>query len=228
MTTQTQRNYSSPNCMLFLQGFTDDSAGEGLPVLSVLTTAQCQIVGYEQILSGGKEFLVNLIQAVNSYTQEILSGISHPHQSETENHLIFLEKIPEKNRHLLIWQENKDSDDNKIELELSTIQLFDLVEALDQCLNDSTTLPDLDLNLKPVSRRYRQAEENIIQQSTPAALGFVSLAVAAIALFFIPNPSEIKDPRLEDKRILEEKMEDLPSNELPSPNSTPQFPVPSN
>jgi hypothetical protein len=218
MTFQLQRNYSSPNCLLSLQGFSDDSgtSSDGLPLLSVLITAQCQIIGCEPKLSGGKDFLVNLIKAVSVYAQSFLSGINSPSETETNAHSIHLEKPPEKNRHLLVWQENKENEENKVELELTTVQLFDLVEAIDQFLADTHTLPDLTLDLQPVSRRYRQVEESLIQQSTPAALGFAGFALAAIALFLIPMPSEIKDPRLKDAEIRESNStETIPENQSP-------------
>jgi hypothetical protein len=211
MTVQLQRNYSSPNCLLFLQGFSDDSAdsSDGVPILSVLITAQCQIIGCEQKLSGGKDFLVNLIKAVSVYAQSFLSGVHHPHETESNAHLIHLEKLAQKNRHLLLWQENKENKENKVELELTTVQLFDLVEAIDQFLADPRTLPDLSLDLHPVSRRYRQVEENLIQQSTPAALGLAGFVLAAIAIFLMPIPSEVKDPRLEESRPSENTTETL-------------------
>ena len=219
-----QRNYSSPNCTLFLQGFSDDSSNsaEGLPILSVLISATCQIVGCETKLTGGKDFFVNLAKAVSSYAQGFLSGIGHPQESQGESDLVYLEPLTEKNRHLLVWQPNKDNEENKVELELTTVQLFDLVEAIDQFFADSRTLPDLNLDLHPVSRRYRQAEETIVQQSTPAALGLAGFALATVILFLIPIPSEIKDPRLEDERIKENNStETIPENQLPFQNPPP-------
>lgn len=225
MTSSIQRNYSSPNCMLFLEGFSDDSSSvsDGLPILSVLSTVQCQIIGCEPKLTGGKDFLVNLIKAVSIYAQGLLSGVNAPLENETDTNIIHLKKITAQNRHLLVWQENKE---NKVQLELTTVQLFDLLEAIDQFCADSRTLPDLTFELKPVSRRYRQAEESLVKQSTPAALGLAGFALAAIALFLIPVPSEIKDPSLQDQQIKETKTKTLPKDQLPLQNPNPELPIP--
>ncbi len=53
MSISVQRQYIAPNCTLSLQGFSDDnSSNETLPVMTVLTLAQCQIVGNPNVLSG--------------------------------------------------------------------------------------------------------------------------------------------------------------------------------
>ena len=223
-----QRQYSSPNCMLLLEGFSDEqnSSLDGLPVMSVLVNAQCQILGCEEKLGGGKSFFEHLVKVVSAYAQEFLSGIHHPGKMEEDSDLISLQKLPDKNRHLLIWQESKDKEDNKVEIELTTVQLFDLVETVDQFLADNLTLPELSWELQPVSRRYRQVEESLVKQSTPAALGIASLALAAIALFFIPTPSEVKDPNKEELLPQENTSETLPENQLPLQQSNPTMPIP--
>ena len=76
---------------------------------------------------------------------------------------------------------------------LTTVQLFDLVEAIDQFVADSVTLPNLTLQLKPLSRRYRPPDEPLAQRAVPATLGIASLVVMAFALFFIPSP-EVREP----------------------------------
>lgn len=221
MTFPLQRIYNSPNCRLILEGFAEENK-DGIQILSVLTNAKCQIIGINQSLTGGKDFLISLVKSVSLYAQEFLSGITHPHEKTN----IYLQKIEEKNRHLLTWQKDDDNQESKIELEITTAQLFDLVETIDQFLIDSSTLPELSLDLKPVSRRYRQVEENLIQQSTPALLGLGSFALMAIALFMIPIPSEIKDPRLNDDIIKQEMKEKEPQNQLPSSPIQPVNPNP--
>ena len=195
-----QRQYSSPNCMLLLEGFSDEqsSSVDGLPVMSVLVNAQCQILGCEAELGGGKSFFEHLVKVVSAYAQGFLSGIHHPWKIEEDSDLIYLQKLADKNRHLLIWQESKDQEDTRVEIELTTVQLFDLVETVDQFLADKLTLPDLSWELQPVSRRYLKVEKNLVQQSTPAAVGITSIVLAAIALFFMPTPSEVKDPNKEE------------------------------
>ena len=80
-----------------------------------------------------------------------------------------------------------------IQVDLTTVQLFDLVEAIDQSLTDSRTLPQLTLQLSPVSKRHRKAEQPIAKRAAPAALGTGVLALAAVAFFFVPIP-EVREP----------------------------------
>jgi len=221
MSFPIQRQYSSPNCVLSLQGFTDDNNQyDNSAVMTVLTLAQCQILGNPNILTGGVNFLQNLIKAVSKYSQERLSGLTHPSEIAEENDYITIEKLADKNRHKLIWQEKKEQTEKQIELELSTIQLFDLLETLDQLQADGNTLPQLEDKLQPLPRSYRRAEESFVQQSTPATVGIASLALAAIAMFMIPNPAEIKDPNLEPQP--------LPSKTETVPQQNPLVPTPNN
>ncbi|WP_308254331.1 DUF4335 domain-containing protein [Geminocystis sp. GBBB08] len=54
MSNSIERQYLSPNCILSLQGFTDENnSDESFPIMSVLTHAQCQIIGTPVILTGG-------------------------------------------------------------------------------------------------------------------------------------------------------------------------------
>ena len=198
MSNPIERQYLSPNCVLSLQGFTDgDSEETSSSVMSVLTQAKCQIMGSPHSLQGGLTFLENLTKTISSYTQGLLSGLTHPWEPKETDDYIRLQKMTDKNRHLLIWQEKKDNIDQQIEIELSTIQLFDLQDVIDQFCRDENTLPQIQDELKPLSRRYRQSEVTIVEQSTPAALGLVSFSLAALLLFLIPHPTEIKDPNLE-------------------------------
>ncbi len=75
-----------------------------------------------------------------------------------------------------------------VQLDLTTVQLFDLVEAVDQFFADSQTLPDLSLRLAPVSKRYSTSNQPLVKQAVPAAVGVSSLAIAAIAFFLVPLP----------------------------------------
>lgn len=221
MSFPIQRQYNSPNCVLSLQGFTDNNnSNDNSTVMTVLTLAQCQILGNPNILTGGVTFLKNLIKAVSTYSQEMLSGLTHPSEILEENDYIIIEKLATKNRHKLIWQEKKEQTEKQIELELSTVQLFDLLETLDQLQADANTLPQLEDRLQPLPRSYRRPDESIVAQSTPATIGIASLALAAIAMFMIPNPAEIKDPNLESQP--------LPRTSETLPQQNPLAPTPSN
>ncbi|MGF1479753.1 MAG: DUF4335 domain-containing protein [Cyanophyceae cyanobacterium] len=206
-----RRQYSLPNCTLILEGLSNDSAA-GLsserPPLSLLVNAECRFVGIQQILSGGRDFLDSLVKAVSAYAQEYLSELPHPQPQEGTD-TVSLARTANKNVHRLVWQSGPSQT---VELDLTTVQLFDLVEAVDQLFADSQTLPELTLSLQPVSRRYRQAEEPLVQRAAPAALGTASVALAAIAFFFIPVP-EVRDP--------EPVLESNPSETLPTPAEEP-------
>ena len=166
MSNSIQRQYLSPNCTLSLQGFADDNSDQISPVMSVLTQVQCQIIGIPQVLTGGLTFLENLIKAISGYTQSLLSGLPHPPaEIDTTNDYVELKKKEEQNRHLLmVWQGEKESQEKKFEIELSTIQLFDLQDTIDQLVKDESTLPQIEHPLQPLSRRYRQSDVSVVER----------------------------------------------------------------
>jgi cytoskeletal protein RodZ len=83
--------------------------------------------------------------------------------------------------------------DCSIQIDLTTVQLFDLVEAVDQFFADSQTLPDLSLQLTPVPKHFAGSSQPLVKQAVPGAVGVSSLALAAIAFFFVPIP-EVQRP----------------------------------
>lgn len=218
MSNTIERQYLSPNCILSLQGFSNENNTDGIqPIMSVLTQAQCQIVGNPVILSGGLVFIEHLIKAVSAYAQQFLSGLTHTFEYTDETNYISITKVPEKNRHLLLWQEKKEDTNGQLQVELTTVQFFDLLDTIDQLSVDNNTLPQLQDDLQPLSRRYRQGDISLIEQSTPAVMGFFGLTLAAITLFMIPNPTMIKDPNQELKpNNLENKNEVIPPSQLPN------------
>ncbi len=196
-----QRQYSLPNCKLILQGLSDTGGTNLTPgqVLSILMSAECHIHGQEPPLTGGRDFFESLVRQVSSYAQEFLSGISSPrHHSETQE-LLQLHNIDVNLHRLTLFDGNvsggniADREPGRI-IDLTTVQLFDLVEAIDQFFADSLTLPDFSLAVRPVSRRQAKSGEPVAQKVLPAAVGMSGLAVAALALFFVPIP-EVQRPR---------------------------------
>lgn len=188
-----QRQYSLPNCTLVLEGVGEEAATlDSRPLLNVLVNAECRFVGQEQPLAGGSEFFENLVAAVSCYSQEVLSGIPSPAHRHAESSLVELQAGNDRYHRLIVRNGNSPngngSSDGMTEVRLSSVQLFDLVEAIDQALADNQTLPHLSLQLQPISRRRAQSGEPITKRALPAALGLSSLAVAAAAFFFIPNP----------------------------------------
>ncbi|MCC5630177.1 DUF4335 domain-containing protein [Nostoc sphaeroides] len=195
-----QRKYSLPNCTLLLEGLSDLSRAahfqEMRPELSILVNAECYLSGYNQPLTGGREFFESLVRAVSGYAQEFLSSVPNPQAHNQESELVEFRKIDSNRHRLIIYSEGApegfDNSNNSkgppIEIDLNTVQLFDLVEAVDQFFADTQTLPELSLQLQPVTRRYGGASQAVIRQAVPAAVGVSSLAVAAIAFNLIPPP----------------------------------------
>lgn len=197
-----QRKYMLPNCTLILEGLS--VAGlqsiDVRPVVSILVNAECHFSSSQQPLTGGRDFLESLVTAVSGYAQEFLSKVHHPEAHDQESELVQFEKV-DKNRHRLIVQSVNSfaTDSHQIpqqgeplqsstQIDLTTVQLFDLVEAVDQFFADSQTIPDLSLELRPVSKRYAGSSQLLVKQAVPAAVGVSSLALAAIAFFFVPIP----------------------------------------
>lgn len=191
------RQYVLPNCSLVLQGLEDtDSENvnilDGQSPMSILTDAQCNFLTSNQTLSGGIVFLQNLSRAASGYAQEFLSGVAQPLKDSGEYPQVTISKT-ESNLHRLTLQPDANSGEEKQEIDLTTIELFDLVDAIDRLYADRATLPNMTLELKPTSKRYRQPEQSLSERLTPVAIGFASLAMAAGAFFVIPPP-EVRPP----------------------------------
>ncbi|MCV3213781.1 DUF4335 domain-containing protein [Plectonema radiosum NIES-515] len=200
-----QRKYSLPNCTLLLEGLSDATRAvhfqEMRPELSILVNAECYISGSNQPLVGGREFFESLVRAVSGYAQEFLSSVPNPLAHNTESELVQFEKI-HSNRHRLIVhsdvQKNAEAKSNNgkapIQIDLNSVQLFDLVEAVDQFFADSQTLPELSLELQPVGKGSGLASQAFIKQALPAGVGVSSLAVCALAFGLIPAP-QLRQPQ---------------------------------
>ncbi|MDJ0615466.1 MAG: DUF4335 domain-containing protein [Calothrix sp. MO_192.B10] len=195
-----QRKYSLPNCTLVLEGLSDAAKANNLqevrPPLSILVNAECRLSGVEQPIAGGRDFFESLVRAVSAYAQEFLSNVSNPQAHNMELELVQLEKV-DSNQHRLIVRPDTDTqgiqssgNGNKsaVQVYLNTVQLFDLVEAVDQFFADSQTLPGLSLELQPVAKRYGGATQALLKQAVPAGVGVTSLAAAAVAFGMLPVP----------------------------------------
>ncbi len=191
-----RRQYSLPNCTLVLDGFSDGNSTTGIPdsrpVMSSLFNAECHFVGCEQPLLGGRDFLTSLVTTVSNYAQEFLSGIPRPAGAQPASGLVSLVKGDRDNIHQL--QATMDtSNDAKgaaspsagkpTQVNLSTIQLFDLLEAIDQFLADKRTLPDIMIPLQPISKAIAQP---IAAQAVPLGLGVASLVAASLIGYALP------------------------------------------
>jgi len=195
-----QRLYSLPNCTLLLEGLGDvinlGPSDARLPI-SMVINAECKLTGYEKPLSGGREFLDSLVTTVSQYTQNLLSGLNTSRIVKDPNQLVQLERVSETMHRLSVRSqpvEGTTSAPAITQMEISTVQLFDLVEAIDQLLADTQTLPDLTLNLKPTSRREIIRERKDGKQLVPAAIGVSSLAAASVLLSLLPVP-KVEQPK---------------------------------
>ncbi len=193
-----QRQYSLPNCTLVLEGLADAIAApqsEVRPIMSLLINAECYLLGQEKPLTGGREFFESLVTAVSLYAQEFLSGIHLPrHTYSDQPSFVKLERLDRIYHRLTVEPRADHTTTAAQKVDLSTVQLFDLVEAIDQFIADTQTLPLWSLNLAPVSKRYAFAREPLAKQAVPAAIGLSSLALAAIAFFMIPVP-KVNNPK---------------------------------
>ncbi len=189
-----QRQYSLPNCTLSLEGFSDrpkTSATESRPLITMLMNAECRLAGQADVLKGGRDFLESLVRATSLYAQVVLSGVQASQLLSREQ--VQLQKVGLNRHQLLFKNPEAPTGEASQAFTLSSVQLFDLIEAIDQLLSDPQTLPDLSRTLAPISRQHIQSKRPIADQVVPAAVGMASLAVAAIALSMLPTP-EIQRP----------------------------------
>jgi len=164
-------------------------------------SAECYVTGLGEPLTGGREFFESLVRAVSSYAQEFMSGVHYPDRYGPNLSMVQLHRIDGNSHRLTVLPASTGSTtqiDQKTELsavvDLTTVQLFDLVEAIDQFFADTQTLPELSLQLTPISKRYIKSAEPLAQRSLPAVVGVSSLALAAMAFFLVPVP-EVQRPR---------------------------------
>ncbi len=189
-----QRQYTLPHCNLSLEGLSDNAL-DPLAPLTVLMNAECRLPGVTDVtLTGGREFLDSLVAAVSRYGQQLLSGVASPIDATQPPPMVALKPGERFYHHLIVQQQplgepvSDVSAQPPLDIQLNTVQLYDLVEAVDQLLADTQTLPDLTAQFRAVSRRLVQANEPVTKRAAPAALGAAALAAAGLALFFVPPP----------------------------------------
>jgi hypothetical protein len=187
---QLQRRYNLPNCTLLLDGLADTTGEVGYSQrLGVLMNLDCYLSGESEPLSGGIDFLMGLMNAVSHYAQQFLSGISHP-QTQMAPAPIQIHTLATDQHELQVYggAEPTNSQVPQRRIVLNTVQLFDLVEALDQLLADPLTLPQLTLPLSPLSRHDAAARQPLVQRAAAPTIGLASLATAATLFFLAPVP----------------------------------------
>jgi len=217
-----QRQYSLPSCTLKLEGLGENkitNTAEARPLLLVLLNAYCHIAGQEPPISGGREFLEGLVSEVSQYAQSFLSGVM-PAVNTKEGSPVQITPI-DGARHRLTILGSNESKGSERSLDLTTVQLFDLVEAIDQMLADRQTLPNLILDLQPLSRRQtKRGGESPAQRSIPALLGVSGLTAAALVFAMVPNP-KVQQPRClfpSPECLAEGAKDDKTASPSPSPS----------
>jgi hypothetical protein len=222
-----QRQYQLPNCKLVLEGLADSESyyQQGLDVMSVLIDAQCHFQTQDKQVGGGMEFLQNLVAAASRYAQEFLSQTrSLPSFSDAIS-AVQLQPVDATRHCLLVYPESSQTEESDEEnsgeqIYLSTLELFDLVEAIDQLLADRLTLPHLSLQLEALPKQYTQRSGETKKQAVPAAIGVASIAIAGTAFLWLPNP-EVKRPQ----QLLPDSQESPdgtsnPASTAPTPTTT--------
>jgi Domain of unknown function (DUF4335) len=234
-----QRQYSLPDCVLTLDGLSNSpeaAASGNRTELSVLTRFECYFAGEKNPLVGGREFLDSLVKATNDSVQAWISGIKAAAKSDDTKVQIlpaqdgkFTLTVPSA----LLFQTSATaslSDTDGLEkpaqeLHISAVQLFDLMEAVDQLMADRQTLPDLQISIQPRSRKDVMSPQLIVEQTAPIALGAASVAIAAAAVFFIPAP-KVPTPEkgLQTQPTLEKP--EIPAGKPPQPKPGTSIQVP--
>lgn len=195
-----QRQYILPNCNLVIEGLIAGDESDPTSPLTVVLNSEFTFPGTSDRLSGGREFLNAIVKTVSDYAQSLLSGVPYPlEESPTETQPVTLTPA-EKHRHQLVATvAETDGATTQKTVELNSVQLFDLMEAVDQLLADNATLPDMTLQVAPLNRRHARPAEPVTRRVIPAAVGISTLAASAALLFLVPVPEFEPTPREEEE-----------------------------
>ncbi|MBF2097880.1 MAG: DUF4335 domain-containing protein [Gloeomargaritaceae cyanobacterium C42_A2020_066] len=226
-----QREYRLPHCTLVLEGLSlGTNPSYERPVLSMLTQVDCYLPQFSEPLRGGRPFLEALSQAVSDYAQTWLSGTATAPPADQP---VRLESLPNQRHQLVIEPAvlTEPTLNGPLAINLTTVQLFDLVEAFDQLSADHQTLPDWSLPLEPLVDLPKPAWQ---KQTVPASLGLSTLAAATVALAWIPHPPvrmpkdlEPTPPRTEQPVSESAPAAPPPVTPTPAPTATQSTPPPS-
>ena len=204
-----RRQYSLPNVSLRLEGWSSESTEGSQIDLAIVTAVECHFLPQQQVLKGGKELLDALTASAGRYAQDILGDLTLHYQdanTATAPGQLYFRPAERSGFHHLSWQpqaaEGATAATSPIEFELATVQLFDLVEAVDQFLLDSTTVPEMAFQVTPRPKGIRRSERPLTQRAAPAALGITGFVAAAAVLVMVPAPEvrEVEPERVEERQ----------------------------
>ncbi|NEQ43656.1 MAG: DUF4335 domain-containing protein [Leptolyngbya sp. SIOISBB] len=180
-----QRQYILPNCNLVIEGLVTGEESDPTSPLTVVLNSECTFPGTTDRLSGGREFLNALVKTVSDYAQSLLSGVPYPLEDKpTATQPVTLQLTDQQRHQLVATTANADGAETQTTINLNSVQLFDLVEAVDQLLADTFTLPDMSLQVTPLNRRHARPAEPTTKRVIPAAVGVSALAAASVLLFY--------------------------------------------
>jgi hypothetical protein len=230
------RQYITPNCVLVLEGLSDgtgnDSATDSQNPISILVNAECRFMGLDRSIKGGLNFFESLLDAVNNHAQECLSGLNRPQNDKNKNtpRLVSIAKLEDENYHRLTIQPEPDSNGTPVAIDLNSVQMYDLMEVIDQFFSDTNVLPNFSPNLQPLSKRYRHEEEPTAQRAIPISLGIGGLALAAGLMVMMPLPQVRKTEPISPTTPTQSVPNStklptpptVPNDKNPSPQATPK------
>lgn len=180
-----QRFYNLPSCTLQIEGIST----EGSDRLSILTSFECKFHHNGTIISGGRELLDNLIKSIGKYVQALQAANPLPtdNQLATDKQLVSVQPVSIYLHKLTI---KSSESPGSVEVQLNTVQLFDLVESIDRLCIDPQTVLNLNTVVEPVVSTTKA-----VVSLLPAFIGVSSLAIASAILFLLPTPKPDPKPQ---------------------------------
>ncbi len=175
-----QRFYNLPSCSLQIEGISHETGGS----LSILTNFECKFHHNDLIISGGRELLNSLAESTSKYAQFLQIG--NPITISGECVCIEPQGIY---THKLKIKANATSPES-MEIELNTVELFDLMESIDCLCLDSQILLNIDTKIEPVISNSKQ-----VSSFLPALIGVSSLGLVGAIVFLIPPPKTDPNPQ---------------------------------
>ncbi|MFN5856561.1 MAG: DUF4335 domain-containing protein [Pseudanabaenaceae cyanobacterium] len=207
-----QRVYNQPSCTLQVSGI-----ATGGDVLSVLTEFRIRFQDYPQTILGGADVLRQLSHVISLYGQSLQKSLPLP---DLEVNGIGFRSVGRYSHVLAVPTALVDAPTGvalqpsgaetargaggvKAEFNLSTVQLFDLMDVIDQMVADPSTYPDLQLDFDVAAHRPKPP---LGAKLLPALVGVVGLAATAGVLYMLPVPKNQPRP-----------IQTAPANSLPVP-----------
>ena len=217
-----QRQYILPNCNLIVEGLVTGEESDPTSPLTVVLNSECSFPGTSDRLTGGREFLNALVKTVSDYAQSLLSGVPYPLATvPTADQPVVLQPTDDHRHQLVATLTDNTGAETQQTIALNAVQLFDLVEAVDQLLTDTFTLPDMALQVAPLHRRHARPAEPAAQRLIPAAVGVSTLAVASMLLFMLPVPEfePQRSDREEQSELVDPDSASVPERGAAAPGS---------